>query len=191
MCCHRRLLYGRSADPEADRLKGVDFTRRALEVAGDPGVLVNATSALAYFDAEIGAMLALVDGVLMLNPNFGCGWHISGNFRVWRASQKSRSNTSRPRYASHHGPESAHRFEPQASRIFSAGASTKQCRDCFSRSKRIPVFRTRIAFSPAVTPICVGSTRHVRNRNAVAGHYSNRNTRRRLCVRSCRSRVTS
>jgi tetratricopeptide (TPR) repeat protein len=84
MCCHRLLLDGRSADPEADRLKGVDFARRALQVAGDdPGILVNAAFALAYFGEEIGAMMALVDRALALNPNFARGWHISGNLRVW------------------------------------------------------------------------------------------------------------
>ena len=50
ICCNRLLRDGRSEDPEADRLKGVDFARRALEVAGDaPGVLVNAVQALAFF----------------------------------------------------------------------------------------------------------------------------------------------
>jgi adenylate cyclase len=34
-CCHRLLLDGRSEDREADRLRGADFARRALEVAGD------------------------------------------------------------------------------------------------------------------------------------------------------------
>ena len=83
ICCHRLLLDGRSADPEADRLKGVDFARRALEMAGDdPGVLVNAAFALAYFGEEIGAMIALVDRALALNPNFARGWHLSGNLRV-------------------------------------------------------------------------------------------------------------
>jgi hypothetical protein len=43
-CCFRLLLHDRSDDREADRLKGVDFARRALEAAGDdPGVLANDT----------------------------------------------------------------------------------------------------------------------------------------------------
>src|SRR5204863_9003881 len=49
-CCFRLLRDGRSEEPAARRLKGTDFARRALEVAGDdPGVLVNAAFALAYF----------------------------------------------------------------------------------------------------------------------------------------------
>ena len=74
ICCNRLLRDGRSEDPEADRLKGVDFARRALEVAGDdPGILVNAVQALAYFGEDIGAMVALVDRALALNPNFARG----------------------------------------------------------------------------------------------------------------------
>ena len=83
-CCFRLLLHGRSGDREADRLKGVDFARRALEAAGDdPGVLANAAEALAYFGEDIGAMMALVDRALALNPNFARGWHVSGVLRTW------------------------------------------------------------------------------------------------------------
>jgi adenylate cyclase len=84
ICCNRVLRDGRSEDPEADRLKGVDFARRALEVAGDdPGILVNAVQALAFFGEDIGAMMALVDRALALNPSFARGWHISGVLRLW------------------------------------------------------------------------------------------------------------
>jgi adenylate cyclase len=81
-CCYRLLLHGRSENSEADRLKGVDFARRALEVAGDdPGILANAAQALAYFGEDIGAMMGLVDRALALNPNYARGWLISGNLR--------------------------------------------------------------------------------------------------------------
>jgi adenylate cyclase len=53
-------------------------------VAGDdPGVLADAALALAYFGEEIGAMMALVDRALALNPNYARGWHISGSVRMW------------------------------------------------------------------------------------------------------------
>jgi adenylate cyclase len=53
-------------------------------VAGDdPAILLDAASTLAYFDEDIGAMMALVDRALALNPNFACGWHISGALRGW------------------------------------------------------------------------------------------------------------
>jgi tetratricopeptide (TPR) repeat protein len=53
-------------------------------VAGDdPGVLVNAAQALAFFGEDIGAMMALVDRALALNPNFARGWLVSGTLRLW------------------------------------------------------------------------------------------------------------
>src|SRR6516165_2621039 len=83
-CCFRLLLDGRSDDPSADRLKGADFARRALGVAGDdPSTLANAAQALAYFGEDIDAMTALVDRALALNPNFARGWHVSGVLRTW------------------------------------------------------------------------------------------------------------
>jgi TolB-like protein/class 3 adenylate cyclase len=83
-CCYRLIVDGRSDDPVADRLKGADFARRALEVADDdPGILANAAFALARFGEDIGAMMALVDRALALNPNYARGWHISGNLRVY------------------------------------------------------------------------------------------------------------
>jgi adenylate cyclase len=82
-CCHRLLFDGRSDDPAADRLKGADFARRALEVAGDdPGILANAALSLAYFGEDIGAMMALVDRALALNPNYARGWHNNGVLRM-------------------------------------------------------------------------------------------------------------
>jgi adenylate cyclase len=74
----------RSADPAADRLKGADFARRALEVAGDEAeVRANAAVALAYFGDDIGAMIALIDSALVLNPSFARGWSISAMRRLW------------------------------------------------------------------------------------------------------------
>jgi adenylate cyclase len=82
--CYRMLIDGQSADREADALKGADFARRALEVArDDPGILTAAALALAYFGEDIGAMMALVDRALALNPNFARGWHVSGILREW------------------------------------------------------------------------------------------------------------
>ena len=71
-------------EPGADLLKGADFARRALEVAGDdPSILVNAAFALAYFGEDIDAMITLVDRALALNPSFARGWHLSGVLRLW------------------------------------------------------------------------------------------------------------
>jgi adenylate cyclase len=83
-CCLRLLMDGWSEDPEADRRKGADFARRALEAAGDdPSTLASAAHALAYFGEDIGATLALVDRALKLNPNYARGWHISSVLRLW------------------------------------------------------------------------------------------------------------
>jgi len=83
-CCQRLVYDNRSEDPAADRRKGADFARRALEVAGeDPAVLTNAAVALAGFGQDIDVMIALVDRALALNPNFARGWHISGVLRLW------------------------------------------------------------------------------------------------------------
>jgi TolB-like protein len=83
-CSVRLLRDGRSEDPEADRLKGADFARGALEVArDDPGILANAGFALAYLGEDIGSMMALVDRALALNPSFARGWHISSTLRLW------------------------------------------------------------------------------------------------------------
>jgi TolB-like protein len=83
-CCAFQLFDNRSEDREADRRKGADFARRALEVAGDdPGILANAALALANFGDDIGAIIALVDRALALNPNFARGWYASGVLRLW------------------------------------------------------------------------------------------------------------
>jgi adenylate cyclase len=84
LCCFRLVADGRSKDPEADRLKGANFARRALEVArDDPGVLANAAYALAYFGEDIGAMMALADRAVALNPNSARSWALSAYLRIW------------------------------------------------------------------------------------------------------------
>jgi adenylate cyclase len=70
--------------PRGTRLKGIEFARRALEVAGDdPGILATAAWPLFYFGEDSGAMMALVDRALALNPSFARGWHLSGMLRLW------------------------------------------------------------------------------------------------------------
>jgi adenylate cyclase len=86
-CFMRLRADGLSTNPEADRRKGTDFARRALEVAGDdPVILANVALALAGFGEDIGAMVALIDRALALNPNFARGWNVSGILRL-RAGQ--------------------------------------------------------------------------------------------------------
>jgi adenylate cyclase len=83
-CCHRLLLDGRSEDPAAHRLKGADYARRALEVAGDePAILANAAYTLGYLGEDIGSTLELADRALALNPSFARGWFVSGVLRLY------------------------------------------------------------------------------------------------------------
>src|SRR5271169_3579588 len=83
--CYVALLHGnQSENRKANRRRGIDFARRALQVSvDDPGVLANAAYALAYFGEDIGAIMALVDRALALNPSFARGWYISAVLRVW------------------------------------------------------------------------------------------------------------
>jgi adenylate cyclase len=83
--CYVALFHGnQSENREVNRRKGIDFARRALQVAvDDPGVLANAAYALAYFGEDIGARMALVDRALALNPSFARGWYISGVIKLW------------------------------------------------------------------------------------------------------------
>jgi adenylate cyclase len=77
-------MDGRGLDLEADRRRATDFARRAHEAAGnDPITVANAAFALAYFGEDIGAMMALVDRALAVNPSFARGWQISGVLRLW------------------------------------------------------------------------------------------------------------
>jgi len=83
MCCQRLVADNRSQDPARDRLKAVDYARRALQAnPNECGVLVNAALALAHCGEDIGAMLALVSRALSLNPNFARGWYVSGHLHL-------------------------------------------------------------------------------------------------------------
>jgi TolB-like protein/class 3 adenylate cyclase len=83
VCCLRLCSDGLSKDSEADSRKGTDFARRALQVAGgDPGTIANAALVLATFGEDIGAMMALIDRALGLNPSFARGWYISAALRL-------------------------------------------------------------------------------------------------------------
>ena len=74
---------GGCADPEGNRRKGLERGRRALLVVrDDPAILANAAFTLAYLGEDIGAMIALVDRALSLNPGFARGWHASGGIRL-------------------------------------------------------------------------------------------------------------
>jgi TolB-like protein/class 3 adenylate cyclase/predicted ATPase len=83
-CCQHLVANLNAPDRDAIRPKGIEFGRRAVEVAGDdPGVLADAAMALAVLGEDLDAMIALADRALALNPSFARGWHISGFLRLW------------------------------------------------------------------------------------------------------------
>src|SRR5439155_14781455 len=77
--CHLRLVIdGWAEEPETSRREGIDLARQALQVAeNDPGILANAAFVLTALGEDIGAMIALVDRALALNPSFARGWYVS------------------------------------------------------------------------------------------------------------------
>lgn len=75
---------GWTDDPEATRRKGIELSRRALQVAGDdPEVLSRAGFVLGYFGEEIDVAVGLVERSLKLNPNAALGWRRSAWLRLW------------------------------------------------------------------------------------------------------------
>jgi adenylate cyclase len=83
-CCMHLVTDAAAPDRDATRRKGIDFGRRALEVAeNEPGVLVDAAFALACFGEDIDAMIVLVDRALAFNPSYAHGWQNSGFLRLW------------------------------------------------------------------------------------------------------------
>jgi TolB-like protein/class 3 adenylate cyclase len=84
MCQMRLVRESWAETPETASRRAVDLARQALQAAGDdPGILANAAFVLANFGEEIGAMTALVDRALTLNPSFSRGWFLGGVLRLW------------------------------------------------------------------------------------------------------------
>jgi adenylate cyclase len=77
-------VNGWTDDPDANRRKGTDLCRRALQVAGDdPNVLSRAGYTLGYFGEDIQVAIALLDRSLKLNPNSAVSWQWSAWLRLW------------------------------------------------------------------------------------------------------------
>jgi hypothetical protein len=97
----QRCIAGWSQDPEADGRDGADLARRALQVAGDdPGTIVDAAFALAFFGDDIGAMMALVDRALALNPSFARGWSYQRSSQSFCRAARTSNRACRGRVAS-------------------------------------------------------------------------------------------
>jgi len=183
--CYLRLVQdGRSKDPNADRVKGVGFARRALEVAGDdPGILANAAFALAHFGEDIGAMMALVDRALALNPSFARGWHISGTLRLWagqpdiaivhieaalRLSPRARIGTSLLNIGAAHFY--TRRFEEAVPKLLLAIQEDpsfpqpyRTLAACYAHMGRLDVARGIVDRLRAITPVVIPDVSYLRN----------------------------
>ena len=184
MCCIRMLYDNRSEDREADRVKGVDFARRALEVAGDdPGTLAEAARALAYLGEDISAMMALIDRALALNPSFARGWYISGVLRVWagqpdiaiehletalRLSPRARVGVSLSAMGAAHFI--CRRFDEAVSKLLLAIQDDpsypqpyRNLAACYAHMGRLDDARKIIARLRAITPVVVHDASYLRN----------------------------
>jgi adenylate cyclase len=83
-CCQHLVANFNALDRDVLRSKGIEFGRRAVEVAGDdPGILADAAMALAVLGEDLDAMIAVVDRALAFNPSYARGWLISGFMRLW------------------------------------------------------------------------------------------------------------
>ena len=184
VCCLRLLHDARSENREADRLKGADYARRALEVAGDdPAVLVNAAEALASFGEDIGSMIALVDRALALNPNFARGWFVSGTLRGWagqldtliehigtalRLSPRTSVGPAFNRIGAAHF--FARRFDEAAAKLLlaiqedpSLPAPYRFLAACYAHMGRLDDARAIVARLRAITPVVVQEANYLRN----------------------------
>jgi adenylate cyclase len=82
ICYHLLARDGGVEEPEEARRRASDLARQALEVGdNDPNILASVALVLSYSDEDIGALIALVDRALALNPSSARGWYISGILR--------------------------------------------------------------------------------------------------------------
>ena len=184
--CHFRCsVDGWSDDHEADGRTGTDLARRALKVAGDdPGILANAALALAYFGEDIGAMIALVDRALKLNPSFARGWHVSGALHYWAGlpdlaiehcetslSLSPRAHVGTTQFIIGCSHFVTRRFEEAVAKELIALQEDPSFPDpyrylatCYAHTGRLDEAREIVKRLRAVTPLVVPSASELRNR---------------------------
>jgi TolB-like protein len=185
LCCNRLLIDGRSKDREADRLKGIDYARRALQAArDDPGVLAIAAMVLAQFGEDLGAMMALVDRALALNPSFAHGWFFSGQIRRWAGELDTaiahgetalrlnpRGQTQWALYLIGSALVSSRRFEEAIPKLLASiqndeGAAVAPYRwlvACYAHMGRLQEARATLARLRAISSVVIPDARNLRN----------------------------
>jgi TolB-like protein/DNA-binding winged helix-turn-helix (wHTH) protein len=184
VCCNRLITDGRSGGPAADRLKGADFARRALEAArDDPSVLANAAQVLGYLGEDIDAMMALADRALAINPNFARGWVISGHLRMMsgrpdiaiqhldaalRLSPRGRIGAvlaflGIAHFLSRHFDEAVPKLRLAMQDDPSAPQPYRWLTACYAHMGRLDDAREIMSRLRAITPLVIPYTRHLRN----------------------------
>jgi TolB-like protein len=177
-------FYDWGEAPEADRRKVIEWTRRALEVAGDdPGVLATAAFARAFFGEEIGTQIALIDRALALNPSFARGWYLSGPLRVWAGQpdlaiehvERSLRLSPRDRMGSHFWVIGIanfflHHFDEAAAKMLLAVQQTpawpwpyRGLAACYAHMGRLEEARKIVGQLRAISPIVVPNVTPFRN----------------------------
>jgi TolB-like protein/class 3 adenylate cyclase len=184
LCCNRLVIDGRSQDRDADRLKGIDYARRALQAArDDPGVLAIAAAVLAYFGEDLDAMTALVDRALALNPSFALGWFFSGQIRRWAGELDTaiahgetalrlnpRGHIHWPLYLIGSALASSGRFEEAIPKLSlaiendaSAAAPYRWLVACYAHIGRVDEARATLARLRTISSIVIPETSNLRN----------------------------
>ena len=149
----------------------------------DPDVIVNAALALSYFGEDIDAMIASVESILALNPNFARGWHVAGILRLFagqpdlaiehaetalRLSPRARVGTSLSLIGQAHFL--ARRFEEAVPKLFLAiqedpsfPAPYRYLAACYAHMGRLDDAQEIIKRLRAVTPIVVPNVTRLHN----------------------------
>jgi tetratricopeptide (TPR) repeat protein len=138
---------------------------------------------LAYLGEDIGAMMALVDRALALNPNYARGWHISGTLRVWagqpdiaiehldvarRLSPRARAGSSLAFMGQAHFL--ARRFDEAVPKLLLAIQEDpsypqpyRHLAACYAHMGRLDDAREIVERLRAITPVVIPSAAHLRN----------------------------
>ena len=148
----------------------------------DPGILANAAFALGFFGEDIGAMTALVDRALALNPSYARAWHLSGNLRVYagqteiaikhletalRLSPRARVGSSLGLIGRAHF--FSRRFDEAVPKLLaiqedpSHPSAYRDLAACYAHMGRLDDAREIVERLRAITPVVIPDASHLRN----------------------------
>jgi len=84
--CHFwRKVNGWMTDRPREVAEGARLARRAVELGKDDAVaLARSGHALGHLVGDLDGGIALIDRVLVLNPNLAAAWFLGGVLRIWR-----------------------------------------------------------------------------------------------------------